>query len=166
MRHQHVRNRTPGRSLSIYGRQERQSSSCRGENWRWKTAGCGARAAHWAFANIRDRREPFNVALQQFKLWLHQWIVRCTCRKSKALSQLASRAMDHPSEIHLAQTRRLIDQASEVLAHLQGSMLYTRLLIDASTQQIQEIQELLSRAAQIPNLQRDRDVLRSGMRGG
>jgi len=73
--------------------------------------------------------------------------------------------MDYPSKMNVAETKRVISQAMGALAQLQGSLFHTQQLIDASIQQMQEIQELLSRIAQTPDLFRDRERLRSGTGG-
>ena len=62
----------------------------------------------------------------------------------------------------IAQTEHQIGQARDALAQFQASLFHTQQLIDASIQQMQEIQELLSRVGQIPDLMQDREVLRSG----
>ena len=70
--------------------------------------------------------------------------------------------MDCPSEINIAQTKRLIGQARGTLAQLRGSLFHTQQLIDGSIQQMQEGKELLSRVGQILDLMRNRELLRSG----
>ena len=70
--------------------------------------------------------------------------------------------MGYPSENKVGLTERLIGQATDALAQFQCSLFHTQQLIDASIQQMQEIQELLSRVEQIPDLIRDRELLRSG----
>jgi len=66
--------------------------------------------------------------------------------------------MDYPSKMNVAETKRVISQAMGALAQLQGSLSHTQQLIDASIQQMQEIQELLSRIGQTPDLFRDREL--------
>lgn len=66
------------------------------------------------------------------------------------------------SENHVAQGKRLIGQASDMLAQLQRSILHTQQLIDASTRQMQEIRELLSRVEKCTDLMRHRELLRLG----
>src|SRR5262245_26875026 len=70
--------------------------------------------------------------------------------------------MDYPSENTVAQTKRLIGQARGALAQLQGSLFHTQQLIDGSIQQMREIQELLSRVRQVPDLMPDTKLLGSG----
>jgi hypothetical protein len=70
--------------------------------------------------------------------------------------------MDYPSKINVALTKHLIGEARDALAQFRASLFHTQQLIDASIQQMQEIQELLSRVGQIPDLMRDRELLRSG----
>jgi hypothetical protein len=60
--------------------------------------------------------------------------------------------MRYPSEIKSAQAR-------DTLAQLQASLVHTQQLIDASIQQMQEIQELLSRIGQMRDLMRDSELL-------
>jgi hypothetical protein len=70
--------------------------------------------------------------------------------------------MGYPSEIKVAQTECLIGQAMDALAQFQASLFHTQQLIDASIQQMQEIQELLSRIGQTPDLIRGRELRRTG----
>ena len=70
--------------------------------------------------------------------------------------------MGYPSEIKVTQTKCLIGQARDALAQFHASLCHTQQLIDASIQQMQEIQELLSRIGQVRDLMRDREALRSG----
>ena len=73
--------------------------------------------------------------------------------------------MGYPSEIKATQTKCLIS-ARDALAQFHASLFHTQQLIDASIQQMQEIQELLSRIGQIPDLMKDRELLRSDMGDG
>lgn len=66
------------------------------------------------------------------------------------------------SENHVVQGKRLIDQASDTLAQLQMSILHTQQLIDASTRQMQEIRELLSRVEKCTDLKRHKELRRLG----
>src|SRR5262249_919748 len=130
-------------------------------------ASCGARTAHWAPANIRDRREPFNeavAAIQTLSLPAHEHTFDPSAGNPRHPTPLTSRSisMGYPSENKAGLTERLIGQATDALAQFQCSLFHTQQLIDASIQQIQEIQELLSRVEQIPDLIRDRELLRSG----
>jgi predicted metal-dependent hydrolase len=70
--------------------------------------------------------------------------------------------MDHPSKMNVAETKRVISDAMDSLAQLQGSLFHTQRLIDSSIQQMQETQELLSRIGKTPDLFRDREQLQSG----
>jgi hypothetical protein len=79
-------------------------------------------------------------------------------------TQLTSRTMGYPSEIGFGQTKCLIGQAKVALAQFHASLSHTQQLIDASIQQMQEIQELLSRIGQVPDLMKDREVLGSSTR--
>ena len=77
-------------------------------------------------------------------------------------TQPRSQTMDYPSEINVAQTKRLIGQARGALAQLRGSLFHTQQLIDGSIEHMREIRELLSRVGRVPDLRRDRKLLRSG----
>jgi hypothetical protein len=48
--------------------------------------------------------------------------------------------MDYPSKMNVGETKRVISEAMDSLAQLQGSLFHTQRLIDASIQQIQETQ--------------------------
>jgi hypothetical protein len=70
--------------------------------------------------------------------------------------------MDYPSKMNVAETKRVISQARNALAQLQGSLFHTQQLIDASIQQMEDTKELLSRVGQLPDLMRNGELLRSG----
>jgi len=126
-----------------------------------ETADCGARAA-----NVRDRREPFHedvAAIQTLSRAAYEDTFDRPAGNPRRLTQLTSRTMGYPSETKVTQTKCLIGRARDALAQFHASLFHTQQLIDASIQQIQEIQELLSRIGQIPDLMKDREALRSGM---
>ena len=118
------------------------------------TASCGAGTARCAFPKVGD--------LQALSPPADEDTLDPATGNPRRLTQLTSRTMDYPSEINVAQTKRLIGQARGTLAQLRGSLFHTQQLIDGSIQQMQEGKELLSRVGQILDLMQNRELLRSG----